>query len=164
MVLHNRLAKDAIFSPCRGYRYALIRLWDEESPQAMFIGLNPSTADETQDDPTIRRCVRFARDWGCGGLAMLNAYAFRTTNPKEILTVGDPVGPCNDAYLRAFAATTNIIVAAWGVHCSARREEVICKAINRPIHCLGVTKAGRPKHPLYLRADTLPQPFWQPPA
>lgn len=154
----------AEFSDCRKYRYILWRRWAWEGygNQVMFIGLNPSTADEREDDPTIRRCVRFAKDWGFGGLLMMNAFAFRATDPKGMKAAADPVGPSNDEAFGYWCTQVGLIVAAWGSHCSNEREWQVCRAIGGPIHCLGRTKAGRPKHPLYLRADTKPELFWLP--
>ena len=114
------------------------------------------------DDPTIRRCLRFARDWGYGGLLMMNAFAFRATNPKALKTAADPVGPGNNEAFGYRRSQVGIIVAAWGVNCPIEREQEVCQAIGRTIYCLGKTKAGRPKHPLYLRADTKPELFWSP--
>jgi len=154
----------AEFSECRTYRYVLWRRWDWQgcANQVMFIGLNPSTANETEDDPTIRRCIRFARDWGYGGLLMMNAYAFRATNPKVMKAAADPVGPGNDEAFGYRRSQVGMIVAAWGAHCPAERERAVCQAVGRTIHCLGKTKSGRPRHPLYLRADTKPEVFWTP--
>jgi hypothetical protein len=156
--------KGATFSKCRKYRYTLWRRWsvDDSAKMLMFIGLNPSTADETQDDPTVRRCIRFAMDWGYGGLLMMNAFAFRATDPKVMKAEPEPVGPGNDRAFRTHRTRVGLIIAAWGTHCVLEREQRICKVIDRPIHCLGQTKAGRPKHPLYLRADTEPELFWSP--
>lgn len=154
----------AEFSDCRTHRYALWRRWQWQgfANQVMFIGLNPSTADETEDDPTIRRCIRFAKDWDYGGLLMMNAFAFRATDPKDMKSASDPVGPANDEAFGQRRSQVGLIVAAWGVHCPLEREIAVCLAIGKTIHCLGRTKNGRPKHPLYLRADTKPEVFWTP--
>lgn len=152
----------ATFSDCRTYRYALWRCWDWRgySNQVMFIGLNPSTADETEDDPTIRRCIRFAKDWGYGGLIMTNAFAFRATDPRDMKAAPDPVGPDNDDILSQYQSQVGLVVAAWGAHCPRDREQQICQIVGRSIKCLGRTKHGSPKHSLYLRADTPLEPFW----
>lgn len=155
----------AEFSDCRTYRYALWRHWSD-NPRVAFIGLNPSTADETEDDPTIRRCIRFAKDWGYGSLVMLNAYAFRATDPiemKRALQLGvDVLGKGNRAAISRHAFHCEMIVAAWGAHCSAYRDDQIKQDLMREIHCLGVVKNGRPKHPLYIAAATKPQLYWKP--
>jgi hypothetical protein len=150
----------AKFSACRSYRYALWRTWADSGPRVMFIGLNPSTADEFEDDPTIRRCIRFAKDWGYGGLLMLNAYAFRATNPNDMKKAIDPIGPLNDDELAFRSQQCGLVIAAWGVHCSLSRSVSVCKVINGPIYCLGKTKDRKPKHPLYLKSDTKPELFW----
>lgn len=153
----------AEFSKCRTWRYALWRQWDWQgyANQVMFIGLNPSTADETEDDPTIRRCIRFAKDWGYGGLIMMNAFAFRATDPNVMKAAADPVGPGNDEALAYRRTQAGMIVAAWGVHCPPEREKRIRQVIGNAVHCLGKTKDGKPRHPLYLRADTQPQLLWE---
>ena len=156
----------AEFSECRIYRYALWRKWQWQGDAnlVMFIGLNPSTADETQDDPTVRRCIRFAKDWGYGGMLMMNAYAFRATDPKKMKAAADPVGPLCDAAFARRRSEAGLFIAAWGAHCSEERQQQVCRAINRPILCLGRTKSGRPRHPLYLPGDSKPEPFWAPTA
>jgi len=122
----------------------------------MFIGLNPSTADETLDDPTVRRCIGFADDWGYDALCMTNIFAFRATDPKVMKAAKDPVGPGNNEALLNLAASSGIIIAAWGVHGDhmARGELVECMLNN--LMCLGKTKHGFPKHPLYLKRTTTP--------
>lgn len=154
----------AEFSPCRTWRYALWRLWDWQGHAncVAFIGLNPSTADEIKDDPTIRRCIGFCKRWGYGGYYMLNAYAYRATDPKVMQAAVDPVGPGNDEAISYYLNRVGLVVAAWGVHCSLEREQQVCRLPYRVIHCLGQTKAGRPRHPLYLRADSKLEVFYSP--
>lgn len=131
------------------YRYALWREWGGAG-YAMFIGLNPSIADETLDDPTIRRCVAYAKSWGYGALCMVNLFAFRATDPKQMLSCADPVGPENDATMLELANGAGIRVAAWGVHGKHLRRDVAVKSIMPAMHVLKLTKDGHPSHPLYL--------------
>lgn len=156
----------AAFSPCRRYRYSLWRVWNAHDPWCVFIGLNPSTADEKVDDPTIRRCIAFAKRWKCGRVYMLNAYAFRATDPKVMMRESDPVGQENDETIMRLTKTAyernGLIVAAWGVNCNPNRAAEVCRIINGPIHCLDKTKGGMPKHPLYIKGDEMPKPFWSP--
>ena len=97
--MDNRMKSEAILSVDRKYRYVLTRTWDETLPNIMFVGLNFSTADETTDDPTIRRCINFAKSWGYGGLYMVNLFAYRSTNPNNIRIVDNPIGDDNDSYI-----------------------------------------------------------------
>ena len=124
----------------------------------MVIGLNPSTADETQDDPTIRRCKRFAKDWGYGGLIMTNLFAIRATDPKEMIKHPEPVGEDNNDWLSASAKDAGIILAAWGAKGGHKNRDRVVKFLLRKnrIMCLGLTKQGQPKRPLYIKADTKP--------
>jgi hypothetical protein len=143
----------ARFSPCRTWRYVLWRQWSLSSPKIAFIGLNPSTADETNDDPTVRRCIGFARRWGFGGMYMLNVFAYRSTNPKELKTADDPVGPRNDASLAKICRRCEMVVACWGVWGRLfDRSQAVIKLLNGiPIHCLGRSSAtgnqSRPDFP-----------------
>lgn len=158
------MLRSAVFSPCRTWRYALYRIWDETKPPLAVIGLNPSTADETQDDPTVRRCIRFARDWGYGGLVMLNMFAFRSTDPAGLRSAADPRGPENDQRLLDETAQRRVL-CAWGTHGSLfGRDSTVTTMLtkaSRDLVCLGRTKDGYPRHPLYVRADTRPEPWGQ---
>jgi len=157
--------KGAVFSPCKGYRYTLLRAWDSDKPSCIFIGLNPSTADETEDDPTIRRCIRFARDWDCGAMYMLNLFAIRGTDPKSMLAAPNPIGCHNNEYLKLASFLSGaLIVCAWGAHGGhLKRDREVSELLNHcNLMCLGHTKAGHPKHPLYLRADTPLVPYTPP--
>jgi len=150
------MKKNATFSDCRKYRYALWRTWDSEIPYAMFVGLNPSTADETEDDPTIRRCLNYARDWGYGGLCMVNLFGFRATQPNDMKDASDPIGPDNDTYLITLAKDAGVIIAAWGNHGSyLNRSSEIIKVIPN-IKCLRQNASGEPAHPLYQRKAATP--------
>ncbi len=152
---------DAQFSPCRTWRYTLTRQWGPLLPTVNFIGLNPSTADETTLDPTCRRCVGFAKAWGFGTYVMTNIFAYRSTDPKALLSVDDPVGPENDAMIIEEAWGADLVIAAWGVHgaLNERGAQVtkMLQEIGVAVFCLGTTKAGHPKHPLYLPKSVKPQ-------
>lgn len=154
----------ATFSPCRRYRYSLWRRWtglfSANNGYAMFIGLNPSTADEVSDDSTIRRCIGFARAWGYDGLLMANLFAYRATKPAEMLAQRDPVGPDNDATLLQLANAAGLVVAAWGALGGHRdRATAVQRMLLPRLWCLGVTKAGEPSHPLYLPKSCVPVPW-----
>ena len=144
------------WSPCRQYRYVLWRQWGP-LPYAMVVGLNPSTADDEQDDPTIRRCVAYVKREGMGALCMTNVYAWRSTDPKGLRATGvNPVGPENGNWLAECAKDAALIVCAWGRHAAGfdvRSALSILASNNRRVMCLGKNLDGSPKHPLYLRAD-----------
>jgi hypothetical protein len=152
----EQLGSSAVLSPCRTYRYGLFRMWDLDRPPVLFVGLNPSTADELADDPTIRRCVRFARDWGYGGLMMANLFAFRATKPDAMPATSVAIGPDTDVWLHRLRERAGLVVAAWGAHpvASLRAERVA--ALLGDVHILGLTAGGAPRHPLYMRASTRP--------
>ena len=150
----NYLATDALMSNCERYRWLLHRRWAPElTKTVMFIGLNPSTADALQDDPTIRRCVGFAKAWGCPAMYMMNAYAFRATDPKEMKRSSEPIGAKCDQYLLEIAGLCSIHVACWGAHIETYRQSELKRMLPR-LKCFGVTAKGFPKHPLYLAGDT----------
>lgn len=160
------MMRQAVISECGRYRYGLRRQWFGVGPRALFIMLNPSTADAELDDPTIRRCIGFARRFGCSGVDVVNLYAWRATKPADLWTADDPVGPKNDEWLtRAFRAARLLdapVVAAWGAHARPGRvAEVLSLPYADRLQALGVTKAGAPRHPLYLRADADLTP-WRP--
>lgn len=149
----------AIISSCGQYRYQLGRAALTPHPvkgPALFLMLNPSTADASIDDPTIRRCRGFAESWGCDGIVVANLYALRTTNPAALWEHADPIGIHNDNYLRLLAKDHEDVVCAWGAN--ARPDRVVAATAvftgaGRRMWCLGVTKAGAPRHPLYVRGD-----------
>lgn len=151
---------NAYFSPCRTWRYFLHRIWDPEKQLLLVIGLNPSTADETKNDPTVTRCVNHARTWGYGGLIMMNAFAIRGTDPAVLKKVGDPVGPENDYWLRVMSQDINVgrILVCWGNHgLKFDRQKKVLSVLDyarEELKCFGYTKEGAPKHPLYLKQDT----------
>jgi hypothetical protein len=153
------MRRDAIFSPCGQYRYVLRRSWARHLPTVLFIALNPSTADHRVDDPTIRRCIGFAKSWGFGRLAVGNLFAYRSTDPKRLRIADDPVGPMNDRWLTTLASRAELTVAAWGVHGSlhGRADAVVSRLTG--LHHLGITRHGHPRHPLYLPSDVMPMRF-----
>ncbi len=152
---------DALVSECGRYRYWLSREWDNDLPVACWIMLNPSTADATKDDPTIRRCVSFARSWSCGGIVVVNLFALRATDPKELRKATDPVGPHNDEHLKHSAGSTGPVVAAWGAHGAfkCRDRQVVRLLEGKALQCLGYTMKGHPRHPLYLADATALERF-----
>lgn len=154
--------KAAHLSTCGNYRYSLTRRWDETRPTVAFVMLNPSTADHTEDDPTIRRCMRFADDWGYGSLIVGNLFAIRGPDPAVIKMIVDPVGSDNDNYLDSITAGAKEVVCAWGNHGKYMgRDEVVCDALkNRKLVSLKRGKDGSPGHPLYIRADAERVPFF----
>ena len=142
----------ARFSPCRTWRYTLTRTWDLSRPGIAFVGLNPSTADEKENDPTIRRVIDFAKCWGYGEVVMLNLFAFLSTDPKGLHTAIDPVGPENDKWIKAVVTYSQAVCVAWGAHCHPlikSRGDLVLWMIPAP-RCLGTTKGGSPRHPLYV--------------
>jgi len=147
---------EAVFSPDRAYRYVLVRLW-ESAPPMTWIMLNPSTADAFADDPTIRRCAGFARREGCGGINVVNLFALRATDPAALSRHASPVGPASDYLIETHARDASLVVAAWGaggaLHGRAREVGQRLAAAGVPLMCLGVTAAGHPRHPLYVRSD-----------
>lgn len=154
--LVDEILRRAVLSDCGTYRYELIRRWDVTLPRVGWIMLNPSTADAEQDDPTIRRCIGFAKSWGYGGIVVRNLYALRATDPRALWNHPSPVGPDNDSYLLD-AVDDLVTVCAWGAH--GRRGDAVINALSdagAALYHLGLTKAGKPRHPLYLKGDLTP--------
>jgi hypothetical protein len=149
------MASTAEFSPCRRYRFALWRRW-RSGPQVLFVMLNPSTADETSDDPTIRRCIGFARAWEFGSLAVGNLFAFQTSRPGALRTCGEPIGVANDDWLVRLQAESALIVAAWGNHGRFLNRGSSVRLLLPNLHALQLTKQGEPQHPLYMPRDAVP--------
>jgi hypothetical protein len=163
----------ATFSSCGLYRYELRRVWKSKERTMVFVGLNPSTADESTDDPTIRRILGFADDWGFGTLVMLNAFAFRATDPKALHVRAacghEVIGAGNDAAIaRAFETNrAGKLVVGWGMHGALLDRGGHVAEMARTLHgrpqCLGTTGSGQPKHPLYLAASTRAVRYGPPP-
>jgi len=145
--------KNATISDCRKYRYALSRNWDDKMRTVLFIALNPSTADEINDDPTIRRCINYAENWGYGSILVANLFAYRTTKPAKLRYVKNPVGNDNDQHIMDLSKKAHIIVAAWGNEGSLfNRDKEVARLIPN-LMCLKVNKSGQPTHPLYQKKD-----------
>ena len=149
----------AVFSDCRMYRYALWRMWDGDKPLVMIIGLNPSTADEKVNDPTIIRCISFASSWGYGGVCVTNLFGFRATSPTQLKAHHDPIGKENDAWVHEMAKGAAITVAAWGNHGKFLNRSLELLPSLEQLHCIKMNKSGEPAHPLYLKAELKPFPM-----
>jgi hypothetical protein len=154
------MKRSAVISNCTRYRYTLERLWDEGLPTCGFIMLNPSIADANIDDRTIGRCIKFAKREGCGSLIVVNLFAWRATDPKELAFVEDPRGPVNDLHLQDFFETVQgPIIAGWGANEAVEDIDYVLKLAEGRLLCLGKTKHGSPRHPLYVKGDTPLIPF-----
>ena len=156
MIIRHHLKGDAastaLYSPDSLYRYALTRVW-APGPCALFVMLNPSTATEVQNDPTVERCERRARALGFGNFAVANIFAYRATDPRVMRAAADPVGPQNDATILSLIQQADQIICAWGSHGAylnrGNQVQTLLRDTNRPLHHLGLTKSGHPRHPLY---------------
>ena len=156
--MQKMLHSTAEFSKDRIHRYALWRTWQKSKQIAMFIGLNPSTADEIKNDPTVTRCINYAEHWGYGGMIMANIFAFRATDPTIMKNAADPVGSENNSWLVKLAHNADLIVAAWGNHGEfmERGLEVLRLLKDFQLYCLDMNKTRQPKHPLYCPANLKP--------
>ena len=164
MSTEREMDRGARFSDCRRYRYHLWRVWDEQLPRCVFVGVNPSTADELKDDPTIRKCIGFARRWGFGAIDMINLFAYRSTDQLALLKARDPIGPGNDGAFDLVLGGAGRIVWAWGRGKSAGVRRFIDARVRHPkwypvprqceVGCLGRTDDGYPRHPLMLAYTT----------
>lgn len=177
------IERKTILSDDRVYRYTLWREWQcqpvwgscqlpsghigshsqESKGYAMFIGLNPSTADETLDDPTIRRCVGFAKRWGYSALCMTNLFAIRTKDPSMMKKHPFPAGQDNHSWILRCASEAGIVVAAWGKDGRHQNQDLNVRewvnSVNAVMFCLKLNRDGTPQHPLYVPADTVPKPY-----
>jgi len=144
----------AVYSDCEQFRYLLTRTWDSAGGTALFVMLNPSTATEVQNDPTVERCERRARALGFGAFRVANIFAFRATDPKVMRAAPDPIGPDNDTAIADSAPWADRIICAWGTHGSHLDRGAVVRRLLRatglPLFNLGLTKQGHPKHPLYI--------------
>ena len=154
-------ASEAIYSPCERYRYCLTRTWDPEGRRVAFVMLNPSTATEVQNDPTVERCERRARALGFGAFRVVNIFAWRDTDPRAMRAATDPVGSRNDSAITEAINWADTVVAAWGAHgahlARGAAVETLLRASGAMVHHLGLTQAGHPKHPLYIAYSEVPQ-------
>jgi len=144
------------------YRYSLWRAWSAYHPRIVFILLNPSTADEQRNDPTIRRCIGFARAWEFGSVEVVNLFAYRATDCRELLKVRDPIGEENNRFLTQAVERCSTVALGWGTRGTLLDRD--CQVISllagkKDVHCLGITKNGQPRHPLYVKGDTSLVPF-----
>lgn len=153
----------AVYSDCEHYRYSLTRQWHAAGPKALFVMLNPSTATEIQNDPTVERCERRARALGFGAFAVTNIFAYRATDPVLMRAQPDPIGPQNDQAIAAGAAWADQIICAWGSHGAHMRRGAqvagLLQAARKPLFHLGLTQGAQPRHPLYVGYAVQPLPW-----
>ncbi len=153
----------AVISACGCYRYALWRRWGQSPKELLVVGLNPSRADGAVDDPTLRRCLGYARAWGFSGLRLANLFAWRSSDPAALHRVPDPVGPEADPWLARLAEGAALVLAAWGNGGRLRGRSQVVRPRLPLVQVLRLTRLGEPAHPLYLPAALRPQP-WPPPS
>jgi hypothetical protein len=151
----------AVYSDCERYRYSLTRIWDTDGTSVQFIMLNPSTATEVQNDPTVERCERRARALGHGAFRVTNIFAWRDTDPRKMRKAVEPIGPENDATILNGVAWADQTICAWGTHgehmSRGSQMEAILRNTRAPLFHLGLSKAGHPKHPLYIAYTQQPE-------
>lgn len=154
----------ADYSDCGLYRYSLTRIWDAAGPKASFVMLNPSTATEVQNDPTVERCERRARAMGYGAFQVANIFAYRATDPQDMRRAPDPIGPHNDAAILGAAEWADCIICAWGTHGAhlgrGAQVESLLRGKGHSLYHLGLSMGGAPKHPLYIGYAVKPT-LWQ---
>lgn len=135
------------------FRYTLLRRW-ADGPSVLWIMLNPSTADADKDDPTIRRCIGLTKGWdfGYGAIEVVNLFAFRTSDPKELKAYDYPIGEANDLHIETLSKSAGLVMAAWGAHAPHNRAKLVlnCLLRNVTVNCLGYCKCGCPRHPLMV--------------
>ena len=146
------------YSRCDLYRYGLSRSWQPDAPTVLFLMLNPSTADEFRNDPTVARCETRARNMGFGGMMVANIFAFRATQPAELKKADDPIGPDNAAVLSCWTQAADMTIAAWGAHGDHNGQgREVAQTLPEQTYHLGVTKHGHPRHPLYVSFAKAPE-------
>lgn len=149
----------AEISECTSFRYALWRTWDSSKEKVLFIGLNPSWADEVEGDHTVARCISYAKQWGYGGIIVGNLFAFRTPVPAVMKAAADPVGPDNDGWLARLKDEADLTVAIWGNHGAFMGRHLQVKALFPELKCLRVTGSGQPHHTRGLPDGIQPVPY-----
>ena len=168
MIVREHIKDDApslaVYSECEKYRYSLTRTWDPSGRKVTFVMLNPSTATEVQNDPTVERCERRARTLGYGAFCVTNIFAWRDTDPKKMRAASDPIGPANDQAIMDAAHWADDVVCAWGTHgehlSRGPAVERLLRETGKTLTHLGLSKASHPKHPLYIGYAVLPE-VWE---
>lgn len=161
----NGQTSEALYSPCGAYRYALTRAWDDRGPRLLYLLLNPSTATEAQNDPTISRCQKRANLLGYGSFRVVNLFAFRATDPADLKQSSDPIGPQNRVALRESTLDwrPELVICGWGVHGSHLGQSAQVRHLLQdwgiPLWHLGLTQSGEPRHPLYIAYSVAPMPW-----
>lgn len=158
MIIRKHIKGDApsvaIYSDCEKYRYCLTRIWDDTGKRAVFVMLNPSTATEIENDPTVERCERRSRALGFGGFKVCNIFAYRATDPKDMRAQKNPIGRSNDKIILDAVNWADYIICAWGTHGAylgrGQVVEALLRVQEKPLLHLGLSKQGHPKHPLYI--------------
>ncbi len=150
------------------YRYSLWRTWDAARPRLLWVLLNPSTADADHDDQTVACCKRFSQEWGYGGLEIVNLFAYRETNRRNLRSASDPIGPENDSYIADAATCAPDTLVGWGEHGTYLGRDravlaLLARYSDRPPLCLGTVANGAPRHPARLSSTIRPTPYPQPP-
>ncbi len=156
------MIKQAKISKDGRYRYVLRRIWNKDVRRMLFVCVNPSTADDVDDDPTVRRCIAFAAREGWGGIGIVNLFALRNPSPRDMKLDPDPVGPGNDQWIMREALHSGVVVAAWGAHgLHNGRGYEVWKLLKRvgAVFCYGVNKTLTPKHPLYIPDNSPLRPY-----
>ncbi|MBE9139317.1 DUF1643 domain-containing protein [Nodosilinea sp. LEGE 07088] len=158
------MERSAIFDSTGCYRYYLGRRWNQAAPRLAIVMLNPSQADASRDDPTLRRCIGLAQGWGFGAIAVVNLFAYRSPHPRVLSQVADPIGPGNNAALAEATQQADQVLLAWGNWGSWRERDRAVLTLLAPhqakFRCLGQNRTGQPRHPLYAprAAPLLPWP------
>jgi hypothetical protein len=158
----GRVESGAIFDVSGRYRYSLSRTWSAYHPRILFVLLNPSTANEYKNDPTIRRCISFARTWNFGSIEVVNLFAYRATDYGELFKVSDPIGAENNRFLMQAVERCSTVVLGWGTRgtlLGRDRQVMSLFAGKKDVYCLGITNDGQPRHPLYVKGNTCLVPF-----